>query len=78
MESQVCNIGPNGQKRRKWIGNLLLVVAGILSGFFIATHAPAWERVLVFPFFAAGFISLLQAQTKVCVTNAMKKTVEVD
>jgi hypothetical protein len=73
-----CNIGPKAQSRRKWIGCALIVVAGILTGYFLAHETPSMYRIIVFPFFAGGFISLLQAERKVCVWNAHQKTVEAE
>ncbi len=73
-----CNIGPKGQARRRWIGYVLLILAGVLTGYFLANQTPIIYRIIVFPFFAGGFISLLQAERKVCVWNAHRKMVEVD
>ncbi len=72
----VCNIGDKGQKQRRNIGILFLAIAGMLSGFSIAWHVPAWQRLVVFPFFAIGFIALLESQQKVCVLNAYMGKVE--
>ncbi len=73
-----CNIGPKAQQRRRWIGYILVIMAGLLTGYFMANHTPLIYRIIVFPFFAGGFISLLQAERKVCVWNAHQKIVEVD
>jgi hypothetical protein len=74
--STACNIGNKGQQRRRMIGIFLLALAGMLSGFFIAWHASLPLRLLVFPFFAGGFIALLESQQKVCVLNAYTGKVE--
>lgn len=71
-----CNIGPQGQARRRKMGLMALVAAGVLSGFLIAFQADVWMRLLVFPLFLGGFVSLLQAERKVCVMHAYHKTVE--
>ena len=71
-----CNIGDKGQKRRRMLGIFLLAAAGMLSGFSIAWDFPAWQRLVVFPFFAIGFIALLESQQKVCVLNAYTGKVE--
>jgi len=47
---------------------------GIHQWFLIATDAPTVSRIVVFPLFMAGFVSLLQAARKVCVYHAWKKT----
>ncbi|MEK6970231.1 MAG: hypothetical protein AABW68_00890 [archaeon] len=72
------NIGPKGQKMRQWVGYTLLMIGGILIGYLLANHSPYWHRIIVFPFLAGGFISLLQAKSKVCVYNAYRKKVETD
>ncbi len=73
--NDACNIGPQNRKRRKWFGVIFLVLAGITSGYLIATNADVFSRVLVLPLFALGYVNLLQAQTGVCVYHAYKKTV---
>lgn len=78
METVACNIGPQNQKWRKNVGMILLVFAGFVSAFMIAFDVPTLQRIVVFPLFAGGFISLLQAARKVCVTNALQKKVQVD
>ncbi len=78
MKNAACNIGPENQKRRRWIGYVSLVIAGLLSGYFIAAQTPALYRMIVFPFFLVGFLGLLQAETKVCVTNAFQKKVGME
>ncbi|QQR92277.1 MAG: hypothetical protein IPJ89_03920 [Candidatus Iainarchaeum archaeon] len=72
----ICNIGSAGQKRRRMIGIFLLAFAGMLSGFLIALHFETWQRLIVFPFFVAGFVALLESQQKVCIINAYTGKVE--
>lgn len=74
--TNVCNIGDKGQKRRRMIGIFMLALAGMLSGFLIAFDVEMWQRIVVFPFFAGGFIALLESQQKVCVLNAYMGKVE--
>lgn len=74
MDPLACNIGPNEIKKRQTIGLALIVVAGFSSGMLVAVHAPWYFRIAVFPLFMGGFVSLLQAQKKVCVYHAWKKT----
>lgn len=74
MSGIACNIGPSEIKKRQKIGFLLIIIAGFTSGFLIATDAPTLSRLVVFPLFMGGFVSLLQAARKVCVYHAWKKT----
>ncbi len=74
MSEIACNIGPKSISMRKRTGMLLIIIAGFTSGFLIATDAPTVSRLVVFPLFMAGFVSLLQAARKVCVYHAWKKT----
>ncbi|MBM3282192.1 MAG: hypothetical protein FJY86_02530 [Candidatus Diapherotrites archaeon] len=74
MSGEVCNIGPQEIKKRQKIGFVLIIIAGFTSGMLIALHVQPVMRLIVFPIFAAGFVSLLQAQKKVCVHHAWKKT----
>ncbi len=74
METIACNIGPKGQERRRLRGIFFLIVAGIISGWVIAFDSPFLHRLLVFPFFLAGFIGLLEARRKVCIIRAATKT----
>lgn len=74
MSGEVCNIGPQEMAKRKKIGFVLLILAGFASGILIALNSPLYTRLLVFPLFMGGFVSLLQAQRKVCVYHAWKKT----
>lgn len=78
MKTEVCNIGPQNIKRRQTIGMVLLILAGFTSAILVAFNVPTILRIIVFPLFAIGFISLLQAARKVCVTNAYKKTVQLE
>ncbi|MEK6902951.1 MAG: hypothetical protein AABX02_05195 [archaeon] len=78
MSGDACNIGLKGQKRRERVGMLFLVLAGFTSAILIAFQIPSLYRVIVFPLFGVGFISLLQAARKVCVMNAYKKTIEME
>ncbi len=57
---------------------LFLVLAGFTSALLIAFNVPTIFRLIVFPLFGIGFLSLLQAARKVCVTNAYKKTAQMD
>ena len=74
MSEVVCNIGPKSISTRKRTGMLLIIIAGFVSGFLIATDAPTVSSLVVFPLFMGGFVSLLQAARKVCVYHAWKKT----
>lgn len=74
MSGEACNIGPKEIAKRKKIGFVLLILAGFASGILIALHTPLYLRLLVFPIFLSGFVSLLEAQRKVCVYYAWKKT----
>lgn len=74
MKQEACNIGAQGIARRKRTGTILIIIAGFVSGYLLATHAPLASRIIVFPIFMAGFVSLLQAARKVCVYHAWKKT----
>ena len=74
--SEACNIGPQGQARRRAHGMFFLVVAGVIGGWVIAFDSPLLHKLVVFPFFLAGFISLLEARRKVCVIRAAGKTAE--
>ncbi len=78
MKGEVSNIGHNAIQKRQKMGAILLVIAGFLSGFLIAMDTPFFARIIVFPFFAGGFISLIQAHRKVCVYNAWKKTKDME
>lgn len=73
MDPPACNISPAGKKRRKIIGQILVVLAGAASGYLIAAHAPWSTRLAVFPLFFAGFFSLLESERNVCVMNAVRK-----
>ncbi len=76
MNGNVCNIGPDGVARRKRMGTILIIIAGFVSGFLMATHAPIVSRLVVFPIFMAGFVSLLESARKVCVLNSWRKITE--
>ncbi|MDP2666079.1 MAG: hypothetical protein Q8P05_01090 [Candidatus Diapherotrites archaeon] len=73
-----ATIGPTGIKRRRSIGLVSLVIAGVLSGYLVAFSFDALARVIVFPFFLVGFISLLEAQKGVCVVQPFQKKTEMD
>ena len=73
--NEPCNIGPENQRKRERIGMALIIIAGLLSGFFIATRVPSLTRILVFPLFAGGFITLMEAKSKVCVWYAYRKKI---
>ena len=73
-----CNIDTKGQQRRRMIGVFSLVLGGMLAGFAVGFHFSFLERLIVFPFFAAGFVSLLESQQRVCVVHAYLNKIEED
>ena len=67
----VCNIGPEEIARRRRAGWTAGAVALAVGLALLAVGAPAWARVLVFPFLAGGLVSLEQARRRFCVGFAM-------
>ncbi len=66
-----CNIGPEEIARRRRAGLTGVGIAVAIGLGLVALGAPAWARVLVFPFLAGGLISLEQARRRFCVAFAM-------
>ena len=63
-----CNIGGSELTRRKRIAILLFILSMVLSGFYyIRAHSDYLVLVLVFGFWAATSVSLLQVLNKFCV-----------
>ena len=66
-----CNIGPEEIARRRRGGLTGVGIAVAIGIGLVAIGAPAWTRVLVFPFLAGGLISLEQVRRRFCVGFAM-------
>lgn len=67
----VCNIGPEEIARRRRGGYTGIGIAVVIGLVLVALGAPAWTRILVFPFLAGGLVSLEQARRHFCVGFAM-------
>jgi hypothetical protein len=67
----VCNIGPEEITRRRRSGLFGLLIAAVIAVVLVAVGAPAWTRLLVFPFLAGGIVSLEQARRHFCAGFAM-------
>jgi len=62
--SQVLNIGPKGQQRRKMVGYILLALTIMGAGLMLIYQAPLWARFLIFfPAWFAG-LEIFQAREK--------------
>ncbi|HYY58317.1 MAG TPA: hypothetical protein VE842_13370 [Pyrinomonadaceae bacterium] len=62
--SQVLNIGPKGQRRRKIVGYIVLALTIAGAGLMLFYHAPLWSRFLIFfPAWFAG-MEIFQAREK--------------
>jgi hypothetical protein len=62
--SQVLNIGPKGQHRRKVVGYILLALTIMGAVLMFVYHAPLWARLLLFfPAWFAG-LEIFQAREK--------------
>ena len=66
-----CNIGPEEIARRRRGGLTGVGMAVAIAIGLVAIGAPAWTRILVFPFLAGGLISLEQVRRRFCVGFAM-------
>ena len=66
-----CNIGPEEIARRRRAGLTGVGIAVAIGIGLVAIGAPAWTRVLVFPFLAGGLVSLEQVRRRFCVGFAM-------
>ncbi len=64
MTSEVCNIGPREQRKRRLLGIVALTI-GVAAAFVLVVYdAPRWTRLVVFlPVWIAG-LGLLQAREK--------------
>lgn len=67
----VCNIGSWEVRRRRAFASVGLLVAIGLFAFLVATHAPAWSRLLLFLPLAGAVFSWLQARRRFCAAFAM-------
>jgi uncharacterized protein (DUF983 family) len=62
--SQVLNIGPKGQARRRVVGIITLALTVAVAALMVYFHAPLWARLLIFlPAWFAG-LELFQAREK--------------
>ena len=66
-----CNIGPEEIARRRRAGLTGIGIAVVLGLALLVIGAPAWARVLIFPFLAGGLVSLEQVRRRFCVGFAM-------
>jgi hypothetical protein len=78
MTSDVINIGPREQRKRRLLGIVALTV-GVATSFMLVVYgAPRMSRVVIFfPIWMAG-LGLLQAREKTCIALAARGTCNMD
>lgn len=78
MLSEVANIGPREQRKRRLLGVVALTV-GVAAAFVLVVYdAPRPSRIVVFlPVWIAG-LGLMQAREKTCIALAARGTRNMD
>ncbi|HEX8459126.1 MAG TPA: hypothetical protein VF656_17670 [Pyrinomonadaceae bacterium] len=78
MVSEVSNIGPREQRKRRVLGIVALTVGVGLAFLLVTTGAPRLSRAVVFfPIWLAG-LGLLQAREKTCIALAARGMCNLD
>ena len=78
MASEVSNIGPREQRKRRLLGIVALTVGVAVAFLLVVYDAPRLLRAVVFvPVWIAG-LGLLQAREKTCIALAARGTCNRD
>jgi len=78
MVSEVFNIGPREQRKRRLLGIVALTVGVAAAFVLVVMDAPRASRAVVFfPVWLAG-LGLLQAREKTCIALAARGTCNLD
>jgi hypothetical protein len=78
MVSEVSNIGPREQRKRRLLGVVALTIGVAVAFVLVTTGAPRLLRAVVFfPVWLAG-LGLLQAREKTCIALAARGTCNWD
>ena len=67
IPAERCNIGPDEIARRRRLAAALATVTVIVGAGLIATQAPTWPRLVVWPLTSATTVTWLQVVRKFCV-----------
>tara|TARA_Y100001970_G_scaffold30856_2_gene38316 strand:- start:1311 stop:1679 length:369 start_codon:yes stop_codon:yes gene_type:complete len=73
--AEIRNISVTGRKNRLY-GGLLLILIGIIAVLEAADSATLLELTMIFGFFTAGCLVLLESTTQVCVYHGFMGTHE--
>jgi hypothetical protein len=72
MASEVCNIGPREQRKRRLLGFVALAVGVAWAFIFIVYDVPRPWRVIIFlPIWIAS-LGFLQARERICIALAAR------
>lgn len=78
MLSDVTNIGPREQRKRRLLGIVSLTAGVGIAFVLVVMGAPRWSRLIVFfPVWMAG-LGLMQAREKTCIALAARGTCNLD
>ncbi len=78
MSGQVCNIGPQGRKVRRWMGVAMLAGAAGMALVLDQAGFPRPVRAGLFIPLLFGFMGVFQAQDGTCVALAGQGMVDMD
>ncbi|HEY8187608.1 MAG TPA: hypothetical protein VIF64_16165 [Pyrinomonadaceae bacterium] len=76
--SDVMNIGPREQSKRRVLGLVALTIGVGVAFVLIIYDAPRWMRLIIFfPIWLAG-LGLMQARERTCIALAARGTCNLD
>ena len=78
MSGEVCNIGPQGRRVRKYLGVAMLVGSMLMLGVLVGTNVPRPVRIGLFVPLLFGALGWVQAQTGTCVALASQDRMDLD
>ncbi len=78
MSGEVCNIGPQGRKVRRWLGAAMLLGAAGMTLVLDQAGFPRAVRAGMFVPMLFGFLGVFQAQDGTCVALAGQGMVDMD
>jgi len=70
-ESMQCNIDQRGRRVRFINGVILLVIGGLLAGFWAVRNDSVWPWVIALIAIGGGLFSMFEARKGWCVIRAM-------
>ncbi len=78
MSAEVCNIGPQGRRVRRFLGLAMLVGSVLMLIVLVGANVPRLVRIGLFVPLLFGALGWVQAQSGTCVALAAQDRMDLD